>query len=64
MKANEVKEMTTADLQERLAAEKARLVQMKLQHAMSPLDNPLQIRDVRRDIARIATELRKRELTK
>ncbi|MBQ9339415.1 MAG: 50S ribosomal protein L29 [Paludibacteraceae bacterium] len=64
MKANEVREMTTADLQERLAAEKAHLVQMKLQHAISPLDNPLQIRDVRRDIARIATELRKRELTK
>ena len=64
MKANEVKELTTADLQERLAAEKARLTQMKLQHAISPLDNPLQIRDARRTIARIATELRKRELTK
>lgn len=64
MKANEVKELTTAELQERLDAEKAKLSQMKLQHTISPLDNPLQIREARKTIARIATELRKRELTK
>ena len=64
MKANEIKELTTAELQERLDAEKAGLQQMKLQHTISPLDNPLQIREARKTIARIATELRKRELTK
>lgn len=64
MKANEVKELTVAELQERLVAEQAKLQDMKLQHTISPLDNPLQIREARKTIARIATELRKRELTK
>ena len=44
-------------------AKKAELVQMKLQHNISPLDNPLQIREVRKTIARLATEIRQRELT-
>ena len=64
MKTAEIKELTTAELQERLATEKAHLQDMKLQHTISPLDNPLQIREARKTIARIATELRKRELTK
>jgi len=62
MKAKEVKELTTAELQERLDAQKAELSQMKLQHSISPLDNPLQIREVRKTIARLATEIRQREL--
>lgn len=61
MKAKEVKELTVAELQERLEGEKINLQQMKLQHAISPLDNPLQIREARKTIARIATELRARE---
>lgn len=64
MKANEIKELTTAELQERFATEKEQLVRMKLNHSISPLDNPLQIREARKTIARIATELRQRELTK
>jgi len=64
MKAKEVKELTTAELKERLDAQKAELAQMKLQHSISPLDNPLQIREVRKTIARLATEIRQRELTK
>jgi large subunit ribosomal protein L29 len=63
MKAKEVKELTTAELHERLDAQKAELQQMKLQHSISPLDNPLQIREVRKTIARLATEIRQRELT-
>ena len=63
MKAKEVKELTTAELKERLDAQKAELTQMKLQHSISPLDNPLQIREVRKTIARLATEIRQRELT-
>ena len=62
MKAKEVKELTTAELHERLDAQKAELSQMKLQHSISPLDNPLQIREVRKTIARLATEIRQREL--
>ena len=62
MKAKEVKELTTAELKERLDAQKAELAQMKLQHSISPLDNPLQIREIRKTIARLATEIRQREL--
>lgn len=62
MKAKEVKELTTAEIKERIDAQKAELAQMKLQHSISPLDNPLQIREVRKNIARLATELRQREL--
>lgn len=64
MKTSEIKELTNSELQERLATEKERLVRMKLNHSISPLDNPLQIREARKTIARIATELRQRELTK
>ena len=62
MKAKEVKELTTAEIKERMDAQKAELAQMKLQHSISPLDNPLQIREVRKTIARLATEIRQREL--
>ena len=64
MKTSEIKELTISELQERLATEREQLVRMKLNHSISPLDNPLQIRDTRRNIARLATELRQRELTK
>ena len=64
MKTAEIKELTTAELQERLEAEKNSLSQMKLNHSISPLDNPLQIKDARRNIARLATELRAREINK
>ena len=64
MKAKEIKELTTAEIAERLDAEKAKLNNMKLNHTISPLDNPLHIREARKTIARLATELRQRELTK
>ncbi len=64
MKTSEIKELTNSELQERLATEKELLAKMKLNHSISPLDNPLQIREARKTIARIATELRQRELTK
>ncbi len=63
MKIKEIKELTDKEIQERLDAEKDRLSHLKLNHAISPLDNPMQIKDVRRNIARFATELRQRELT-
>ena len=63
MKISEIRELTTAEIQERLATEREQLVRMKLNHSISPLDNPLQIRDSRKTIARLMTELRRRELS-
>ncbi|KAA6312754.1 50S ribosomal protein L29, partial [termite gut metagenome] len=59
----ELKEMTTADLIERVEVETSNYKQMTLNHAISPLENPTQIRQLRRIIARMKTELRQRELT-
>ncbi|MBR5654182.1 MAG: 50S ribosomal protein L29 [Prevotella sp.] len=64
MKINEIKELDTKDLQERLETEVARLQQMKLNHAITPLENPMLLRQAKKDIARMKTELRQRELNK
>ena len=64
MKIAEIKEMTTADLAERIQTEQANYKQMLLNHAVSPLDNSAQIKAARRDIARHKTVLRQRELNK
>ena len=52
--------MSVQDLQERIAAEKARLATMKVQHAVSPVENPSEIKKTRRDIARMMTILRQK----
>ena len=57
-----IKEMSTADLQEKLEQTREQLVRMRLNNAVSPLDNPNQIRNTRKNIARYLTELRRREL--
>ena len=63
MKKQEViREMSTADLNDRLEQAREQLVKMRLNHAVSPLDNPNQIRETRKNIARYLTELRRREL--
>ena len=64
MKIKEVRELETKDLAERIEAEVAKLNQMKLNHTISPLENPSQIKATRRDIARMKSELRQRELNK
>lgn len=61
MKTREIKELSEKELQERLDNDKAILSRLKLNHTISPLDNPMQIRDVRKQIARVATELKLRE---
>ena len=53
--------MSDTDLQARLNEDKLRLKKLKFAHAISPLENPMTIRGVRRDIARVKTELKKRE---
>lgn len=62
MKIAEIKELKTEELVERLAAEKANLNQIEINHSISPLENPAQIKHLRRTIARMNTELRQREL--
>ena len=62
MKIAEIREMSTNDLLERVQAEIANYQQLVLNHSISPLDNPSQIRQLRRTIARMKTELRQREL--
>lgn len=61
MKTREIRELNNQEILERLEAEREQLVRLKMNHAISPLDNPLQIKEVRRTIARLATELRQRE---
>ena len=62
MKIKEVKELTTKEIQERIDADTAQLVRLKLNHSISPLDNPSKIKEARRTVARFKTELRQREL--
>lgn len=60
MKANEIKELITQELIERASTERDNLMHLKLNHAVSPLDNPLRITNARRAVARFETELRQR----
>ena len=60
MKTAEIKDIATKDLVERIAAEKEQLGKLKVQHAVSPVENPSVIKKNRRDIARMLTILRQR----
>ena len=62
MKQSEVKKLSIAELQEKLGETKKSYSDLKMAHAISPLENPIQLRAVRRVVARIATELTNREL--
>jgi large subunit ribosomal protein L29 len=64
MKQTVIKELSKNDLIERLEEERKQLTRLRLSHTVSPLDNPMKIRQNRKTIARILTELRKRELEK
>ena len=64
MKIKELKELEVKELAERIETEVAKYNQMKLNHAISPLENPSQIKATRRDIARMKSELHQRELNK
>ena len=64
MKIAEIRELSTAELKERVEAEVTRYAQMKLNHAISPLENPEMLKQLRREIARMKGELRSRELNK
>ena len=64
MKIKELKELETKDLVEKLEAAVAAYNVKKLNHNITPLENPSQVKSARRDIARMKTELRQRELNK
>ncbi|UKM65118.1 50S ribosomal protein L29 [Flavobacteriaceae bacterium GSB9] len=61
MKQSEIKELSVAELQEKLSETKKSYAELKLAHAISPLENPIQLRNIRKSVARIATELTKRD---
>ena len=60
MKSAEIKDLSTKDLAERIETEKAQLAKLKVQHAVSPVENPSIIKKNRRDIARMLTILRQK----
>ncbi|MCD6346589.1 MAG: 50S ribosomal protein L29 [Bacteroidales bacterium] len=62
MKTSEVRELTDQELIERIDTEQVKLVRLRMNHAVSPLDNPLQLKFARRVVARLKTEKRSREL--
>ena len=61
MKMSVIKEFSTKELEERIEVEKNTLVRMRLNHAVSPLDNPMKLKFARKDIARMMTELNNRQ---
>ena len=63
MKTAEIREFTTKEIEERVDAERTMLGKLSMNHAVSPLDNPQKIKVMRRNVARMKTELRKRQLT-
>ena len=62
MKANEIRELSPAELDDKLAALKSELFNLRFQLAVNQLDNPMRITAVKRDIARIKTVIRANEL--
>lgn len=62
MKNSEIIQMTTAELKEKVEMEKTALNKLSMNHTITPMENPMQLRAARKTIARMMTELRKREL--
>ena len=63
MKAQVLTDMPLNELHDLLVTERERLVKMKMSHAVSPMENPLQIKFTRKTIARVMTEISKRSNT-
>jgi large subunit ribosomal protein L29 len=61
-KGTELKDLTLVELQDKLQDERNTLRKLRFNHTVSPIDNPMQLRDRKKNVARILTELRKREL--
>ncbi len=63
MKNAEIRQLTTKELVERIDTEKSILSRMKFNHAISPLDNPLKIKEAKKTVAQLLTELSNRKAT-
>jgi large subunit ribosomal protein L29 len=61
MKTTEIRELSVKEIEERIENEKILIFRLKMNHAISPLDNPMKIRDTRRNIARLETILRQKK---
>ena len=61
MKQSEIKELSVEELKEKMAHFKKQHADLKIAHSVTPLENPLQIRKARRNVAQLATELTKRD---
>ena len=64
MKSAEIRELSMAELNQKLADLKTELFNLRFQHAINQLDNPLRLQAVRKDIARVKTVIREKELKK
>ena len=62
MKASEIRELSNAELNEKLTALKAELFNLRFQHAINQLENPMRMKEVKKDIARNKTVLRQLEM--
>lgn len=63
MKKQDLSQLSTSDLLQKIGDETNALKKLRLSHTVSPVENPLKIRTTRREIARLQTELRKREIS-
>ena len=61
MKSSEIRELNLKEIEERIESEQSMLVRLKMNHAVSPLDNPNKIGETRKNIARLKTELQARQ---
>lgn len=61
MKQSEIIQLSTAELQDKLSETKKSYADLKMAHVISPLENPIQLKHLRRSVARMATELTKRD---
>ena len=62
MKASEIRELSNAELNEKLTALKAELFNLRFQHAINQLENPMRMKEVKKDTARSKTVLRQLEM--
>ncbi len=58
-----IKDLNLADLKVKIQEDELRLKKLEFAHAISPLENPMNIRSLRRDVARLKTELKKKEMS-
>ena len=63
MKQKDVKQLSTSDISDKIKEEQNTLTKLKLSHSVSAIENPLKIRNTRKTVARLKTELKKRELS-